>query len=357
MFGTVKLRDLTWFVILSSLLVSCGSQDSGNDKKAESIWYEIVGRTQGTTYHIILDDESKKISEDQIDALLHQFDLALSTYVDNSIVSTVNSSSDSIQFTDSSQFFSDCYFLSREIYELTNGAFDPSVYPLVKAWGFFGDELWVQSDQDVNDILEYVGFEDGKLHELVHLEENNYSFRKTHSEFKLDFNAVAQGLSVDVLADYLDALGVKNYYVEIGGELRVKGKNKEGKNWRIGIDSPNQKGGGRIIENIVHVSNKAVATSGNYRKFYIKDGVKYAHTINPKNGKPVQHSLLSATVIANSCAEADAYATAFMVMGVDESLKFLKEHPELEMEAYLLYDEGDGEIKRAMSSSFKSYLK
>lgn len=356
MFGTVKLRDLIWFVILSSLLLSCNSQDEKKEEPKQQ-WYEITGRTQGTTYNIILDDKSHRASKNEIDVLLHQFDLALSTYIDNSIVSEVNNGSDSIQFTDSSLFFSKCYEISHEIFELTAGAFDPSVYPLVKAWGFFDDELWVQSDQDVNDILGYVGFNQGKHHLLTSIGDNHFSFKKYNDEFKLDFNAVAQGYSVDVLANYLDDLGVKNYFVEIGGELRVKGKNKEGNNWRIGVDSPNQKKGTRTIENVVHVSDRAVATSGNYRKFYMKDGVKYAHTINPKNGKPVQHSLLSATVIANTCAEADAYATAFMVMGVDDALKFIENYPELGLEAYLLFDAGDDELQRAMSSGFEKYLK
>lgn len=357
MTGIPIRRVLTLSVILSSLLiVSCESSQKG--KASVDRWHEITGNTQGTTYKIILDDSTRKVKTHDIDSILHQFDLSLSTYVDNSIISQINAAPDSIRLADSTRYFARCYFMSRKIFELTEGAFDPSVYPLVKAWGFYGDELWVQSDADVNGILSYVGFDSGKIHDLWIKNLFEIDFRKHDSRFKLDFNAIAQGLSVDVLADYLDEKGVKNYFIEIGGEVLVKGTNREGEKWRIGIDSPkqNQKGT-RIIENILNVSNRAVATSGNYRKFYVKDGVKYAHTINPKTGKPVQHSLLSATVVANTCAEADAYATSFMVLGVEKSLEFIEKHPELKLEAYLLYDEGDDKLKRAMTPGFKKYIK
>jgi thiamine biosynthesis lipoprotein len=136
----------------------------------------------------------------------------------------------------------------------------------------------------------------------------------------------------------------------------VKGKNREGVKWRLGIDAP-KFDGQREVENVVHLSDKAIATSGNYRKYYEKDGVKYAHTIDPTTGKPVQHSLLSATVIAETCGEADAYATAFMVLGVQKTLDFVERNPDLKLDVYLLYDDGSGSIQRAMSKGFENYLK
>lgn len=316
-----------------------------------------MGETQGTTYTLIIEDTDRKVRKAAIDSLLRGFDLSLSTYIDNSIISRINASSDSIRLEDSSRYFTRCYIMSTKIYELTDGAFDPSVYPLVKAWGFYGDELWVQSDQDVSQLLQSVSFKDGKLHRCDFESLYEIEFIKYDPNFKLDFNAIAQGLAVDVVGEYLDALGIKNYYIEIGGEILVKGKNKEGINWRIGIDSPNQKEGQRVIENVVHVSNKAIATSGNYRKFYEKDGVKYAHTIDPRLGKPVQHSLLSATVVSNSCAQSDGYATAFMVMGVEKAMAFVKENPQLGLEIYLIYDAGNGKLEHTMSPGFKKYVK
>lgn len=353
MFGILKHKGLTLLLILSSLILGCASEKKEEAKNEK--WSEIQGETQGTTYDVIVNDPNSKIQKEDLDAILRHFDMALSTYIENSLVSKLNASQGPIEFEDPFGYFSSCYQISKNVAETTNGAFDPTVFPLVEAWGFFKQEAPIPTQSKLDSLLEFVGFAKG-LH-AFHQEGNKVSFTKSNPFFRLDFNAVAQGLSVDVLAEYLDTKGIKNYYVEIGGEVVVKGKNREQKNWRIGIDSPQQEEGKRVIENILKISNKAIATSGNYRKFYIKDGVKYAHTIDPKTGKPVQHSLLSATVIANSCAEADAYATAFMVMGVDESMAFIHDHPELNLDVYLNYDDGSGVLQQKMSQGFQKYLK
>ena len=164
-------------------------------------------------------------------------------------------------------------------------------------------------------------------------------------------------MSVDVIDRFLRKKGCKNYYVEIGGEIVVRGLNADDVNWRIGVDTPMENLQTRELENIIHVSDKAIATSGNYRNFYIHEGVKYAHTLNPQTGFPVQHSLLSATVVANDGATADAYATVFMVMGTKKALEFVKQHPDEELEVYLLYADENGEIAREMSDGFGEFLK
>lgn len=353
MVGILKHKALTLSIIASSLLIGCTSKET--EQSTDSTWRQIQGQTQGTTYGVILDDPNKKIQKDDLDSILHDFDLALSTYIDNSVVSEINNGKQTIIIKDSHGYFEWCYEKSQEVFENTQGAFDPSVFPLVKAWGFFGDSLIRPSRTELDSIITFVGF--GKpLHDcLIH--DSRVAFTKSNPSFRMDFNAIAQGLSVDVIAKYLDANGIQDYYVEIGGEIVVKGKNNEAIDWRIGVDSPIQKGNSRTVENVVNISNKAIATSGNYRKFYVQDGVKYAHTINPKTGEPVQHSLLSATVIANSCAEADAYATAFMVIGVDEAMQFVQNHPELELELYLLHDDSESGIERTMTKGFKKYLK
>jgi thiamine biosynthesis lipoprotein len=203
-----------------------------------------------------------------------------------------------------------------------------------------------------------VSFEQHKLHSLYFERGASLITMKKHvPEFKMDFNAIAQGLSVDVLYTYIEAKGYKNFFVEIGGELKVKGKNKDGVKWKIAIDSPIENLQQRQLDTVVHISNRGIATSGNYRKFYVKDGVKYSHTLNPKTGKPVTHSLLSATVIADKCSSADGYATAFMVMGTEEALHFVKQHPALKLEVYLLYADEKGEIQHRMSDGFSNYLK
>lgn len=349
MFGKKKPKVLIWSVIISSVvLFGCQS-----DRQVVE-GFEITGNTQGTTYSIIIAEKDSPIRKEQIDSLLARFDASLSTYVESSVISRINSAKDSISIEDPSLFFKDCYELSLYVYNKTNKAFDPSVFPLVKGWGFMNDMETPLSQNEVDSILQFVSFVPGKYHN-VNFVENQISFVKNHPNFKLDFNAIAQGQSVDVLARFLESKGCKNFYIEIGGELYVKGINREGEKWRIGVDTPNEDGT-RTLENILSISNNAVATSGNYRKFYIKDGVKYAHTLSPQTGFPVQHSLLSATVVARNCALADAYATAFMVIGADASLKFIEDHPEEELAVYLLSADDNGVIKRQMSTNFNSLI-
>ena len=204
-------------------------------------------------------------------------------------------------------------------------------------------------------VQEFVSFEKGKFYDIT-FDANTIDLEKKATNFKIDFNAIAQGLSVDVVDEFLAEKGYTNYYIEIGGELIVRGHNREGENWRIGVDVPKEKLTTRELENVISLTEKAVATSGNYRKFYEVDGKKYAHTLNPKTGFPVQHSLLSATVVANDAATADAYATVFMVMGVDQTLEFIKKNPDLNLEVYLLYAGENGNILREMSTGFSQYL-
>lgn len=357
MFGTLKRKGLTLLIIASSLLFGCSESTTNQpEKKEKSQWNEIHGATQGTTYSAILDDPQGVIKKEDLDSILHNFDLALSTYMDNSAISKVNDAdTDTISFSDQQGYLEQCYNISRTVFKNTDGAFDPSVFPLVKAWGFFKEDAPIPTQSQLDSLLNSVGF--GKnLHQFIFSEGKGICI-KSDPSFRLDFNAIAQGYSVDVLADYVDSKGIKNYYLEIGGEIVVKGTNRENVKWRIGIDSPNQKEEIRVLDNVVNISDKALATSGNYRKFYIKDGVKYAHTINPKSGAPVQHSLLSASVIAETCAEADAYATAFMVMGVEKSMDFVQENQDLGLDIYLLYDDGTGAIQRRMTEGFEDYLK
>jgi thiamine biosynthesis lipoprotein len=317
---------------------------------------EIHGETQGTTYTILIADQDIDIQKSDIDSIFHAFDLVLSTYIDESVISRINASETGLRFKDDAQFFEECYRTSLTVYEQSDGYFDPSVFPLVKGWGFMGGEQVPLDSNQVAEIMHYVSFEPGKFHELTFGTGANVHLEKFHPEFKLDFNAIAQGYSVDVIGDYLAKKGCKNYYVEVGGEIVVHGKNAEGKRWRIGVDSPIQNAETRELENIVHISDKGVATSGNYRNFYTYKGKQFGHTLNPKTGFPVQHSLLSATVIADNAAFADAYATLFMVLGVDGTLQFIEAHPEAHIEAYLLYADESGEIARRYTPGFKHYL-
>lgn len=348
MFGTKKRKVLTWSAISSILLfTSCSSP-----KDQSLTGFTINGETQGTTYTVIIAEEESSVTKDEIDALFREFDSVLSTYIPSSVISKLNNCESDTTIVDETGYLEYCYSKSTEIAKLTDGQFDPTVFPLVKGWGFMSDMTSPLTKQEVDSILNFVGFD--RLN--ASFSDQAGTFSKSHPFVKLDFNAIAQGYSVDLLAKFLESKGVENYYAEIGGELVVKGKNREREKWSIGIDLPKENLEQRTLENILYLSDKAVATSGNYRKFYEKDGVKYAHTLNPKTGFPVTHSLLSATVVADDCITADAYATAFMVMGAEKTIEFVKNHPELHLEVYLLVANGDEDYQRIMSDQFDGYL-
>ena len=344
MFGTKKPKVRTWNVISSAwlLIASCSVQES---VPVGAI--EITGNTQGTTYRVVIVDSNSQITRQYLDSLLAGFDKSLSTYMEESLISQLNKSSDTVQVDDA--YFEMCMNQSFFLHKSTEGAFDPTVQPLFEAWGFASKDPEPPTDDSIVQILAYVG-----LDRSIHWK--NGTFYRKHPNTRFNFNAIAQGLSVDVLTDAIRSEGHKDFYVEIGGELRVEGFNREGRPWVIGIDAPRDHSSTHEVENTIDVSNRAIATSGNYRNFYEKDGKRYAHTLNPKTGKPVRHSLLSATVIADECSTADAYATAFMVMGAEKTLDFVARHPELRIEVYLLLDDGKGGVQREMSPGFKYYL-
>ena len=269
----------------------------------------------------------------EIDHLLAEFDTSLSTYNPLSLISKINNNKTTI--TD--YYFREVYNKAEEVYKSSNGAFDITVAPLVNAWGFGFKNKEEITYAKIDSILEFVGFNKVCLKDSFII--------KSDPRLMLDVNAIAQGYSVDIVAQFLEIKGVENYLVEIGGELRTKGVNKKGHNWRVGIDKPidNNNIPGENLQAIVSLSNKSLATSGNYRKFYVRDGVKYSHTIDPATGYPVTHSLLSTTVIASDCITADAYATAFMVMGLEKAFNLAEKLPEIE--AIFIYNDDSGEYQ------------
>ena len=223
---------------------------------------------------------------------------------------------------------------SVEVAEKTNGLFDITVAPVINAWGFgFTKKASVDSVM-IDSLLDLVGYK------MVRLEGKKLVKEKPQS--MLDFNAIAPGYTVDILAAYLESKGITNYLVELGGEVKAKGKKNNDNDWTVGIDQPNEiSTDGRPLKAIIKLKDKALATSGNYRKFYVEDGQKRAHIIDPHTGYPAKHNLLSATVLAGDCATADAYATAFMVMGLEKAKQFLAAHPELQLEVFFIYDENN----------------
>ncbi|MGL4412061.1 MAG: FAD:protein FMN transferase [Bacteroidales bacterium] len=302
------------------------------------------GKIFGTLYHIVY--EHPIDLKDSIEFELNRFDNSLSMFNPNSVISRVNNNDSSVILD---RWFVTLFKKSKEISRITEGAFDITVAPLVNLWGFgFKSRSDVTTDR-VDSVLTFVGSN------LIDI--SNGLVSKSDKRVMLDASAIAKGYACDVIADYLREKGIDNFMVEIGGELVVSGVNSKGSSWRVGISKPQDDSlsVGGDLEEVLELTNVAMATSGNYRNFYIKDGKKFAHTIDPRNGYPIQHELLSATVIASDCMIADAYATAFMVMGLDKSLDIVERDPMLE--AFFIYNDEGGHYKTIASRGLRRYIK
>ncbi len=348
---------------LVPLLAACSSGDSGDhpvvpEQNSGPDLYinKLEGEAQGTTYHISFLDTFENNITAQVDSILLQFDYALSNWNPNSNITQLNAcDSSACHFVDTFGYFTRVYEISSEVYSLSDGSFDPTVLPLVNAWGFGFKNKEEMTEERVLALLQNVSFSD----ENISLSEMGETMLlKKKSGAQLDFNAIAQGYSVDVICEYLKEQGIKDYVVEIGGELRVKGQNAYGTDWRVQVDKPVESDAWtRERQAVIGIpSGKSLATSGNYRKFREEDGVKLSHTIDPRTGYPVNHSLLSATILADNCAMADAMATVFMVMGVEKTKSFLSTHKELNLEVYLVFSDENGNMKTFASEGMKPIL-
>ena len=305
-----------------------------------------AGFIQGTTYSMVFENNGRINPQElksEVEKILHDFDMSLSLYVDSSILSKVNRNEDVIP----DAYFLEAFKKSAEITEMTDGAFDITVGPLVKAWGFGPDSRKIFSETKRDSLLKLVGMDKVKI--------ENGKVIKTNPGINLDFNAIAQGYSVDIICRFFTSKGIRNYLVEIGGEVRVKG-DKHGVLWRIGIDRPEDNNNlpGNDLQAVISLKDRSLATSGNYRKFYIENGIKYSHTIDPKTGYPARNQLLSATVIADECATADGIATACMVIGKDKTIEFLGLHPEYD--AFLVYSDNSGNYKTWTTKNLKRFI-
>ena len=286
------------------------------------------GLVFGTVYKITY-QHADDLQNDIKEAMM-EVDNSLSPYNPNSIITRINHNQD----TTLNEHFTQVFELAQKISTETEGAFDITVAPLVNAWGFgFKNSIEIETSV-IDSLRQFVGYQKIKMVDGKMIKED--------PRLMLDCSAIAKGYGVDRVARLLDKKGVQHYMVDIGGEVVVKGKNPRMKTWRIGINKPveDSLSVNQELQTILEVSGIGMATSGNYRKFYYKDGKRYAHTIDPRLGTPIQHNILSATVIAKDCTTADAYATAFMVMGQEKAKAFCEQHPELN--AYLICaGEGD----------------
>ena len=324
------MRNTCYLLIL--ILCSCSLSDN-------KILVKNSGEAQGSYFYIQYLSEHGENYKSQIDSIFLEIDSSLSIYKHYSLISKLNKGRDIRTDT----LFNTVFMAAQKVFLESEGNFDCSVSPLVNAWGFYQDKLGdslVVDSLKFRTLLSYIGFD------KIRLKADSLFLPKGMS---LDFNSIAQGYTVDVIAQFLESKGDSNYLVEVGGELLAKGRNADGKIWRVGVDKPSEDIDMQArFQFILDLEDKALATSGNYRKFYEKDGVRYSHTINPFTGFPAQNRLLSVTVIHDNCMFADAYATAFMVMGLKKTKRLLKKLDN-ELEVYLVFTDRDGEWKTYIS--------
>lgn len=284
----------------------------------------------GTTYKITY--QSPRNMKKEIEGELKKVDQSLSMFNEQSVISKINTG----KSTATDALFDEVFQMAQQVSTETDGAFDITVAPLVNLWGFGFKQGTMPTKENVDSILHFIGYQSVIL--------KNGHIKKNDPRTTLDCSAIAKGYGCDRVARYLQAEGVTNYMVEIGGEVVTRGNSPKRVPWKIGVTKPTDDSlnTNQELQTVLNVTDKAMATSGNYRRFYYKGGRKYAHTIDPKTGYPVEHSLLSATVLADRCAIADAYATSFMVMGLDKAKTVLAKHPELA--GYFIYTDKQGNL-------------
>jgi len=332
------------YVLIITVIV--GLFQSCKQHKEVGVRNEYVGEALGTSYSIISITSDEMDLQQDIDSVFTVINQSLSTYIPESDISRINKG-DSTIVVDA--MFKEVFELSKRIHKETNGFFDPTVGTLVNAWGF-GPERRISMDSlKIDSLLNFVGFD------KITMDENNHIV-KTNPNIYLDFNAVAKGYAIDRLAIMLNTKGIENYLIEVGGELVAKGKNTiKDNSWVVGIDDP-EKEMTRSIKILIHLNDRALASSGNYRKYRIDEatGKKYVHTVNPKTGYAQLTNSLAVTILADDCATADAYATSFMAMDLHEAFNVINENNRLE--AYIIYLDENGNTQEFLTQGFKSVV-
>ena len=314
---------------------------------------ELTGSTMGTYYRVLLIEpengslDSARLHSD-IERTLKSLNASLSTWIPNSEISLFNKSTSTEPVTVSDGFYKNLQ-VAQEISEETNGIFDVTIMPLVNLWGFGwkGVPKEEVNQKVIDSVMTFVGYK------KLHLLENN-QIKKDHPKLQIDVASLAKGYGVDEVAKCVSGYGVDRFLVEIGGEMVTRGLNSKQQKWRAGVEKPDlNQPYAKSIQQILQITDKAFATSGNYRRFYELNGKKYAHTMNPKTGRPAQTSIASVTVIANDCMTADALATMLMAMDIDKGLTWVNSKKDIEALFILHEKEGFTEI---YSDGFKQYI-
>jgi FAD:protein FMN transferase len=331
-------KSVSSFCLFIFICVSCTN-------KKELKLYKISGAAQGTYYAITYCSDNNENLQPAVDSLFREFDRSVSAYLPNSLLSRVNNNDTTAR---ADKIFETVFNKSMEVSASTEGAFDVTVGPLVNAWGF-GFSKKAKVDQAlVDSLLPLVGYHKVKL--------VNGRLIKSDPRIKVDFDGLAQGYTSDWLGQYFESKGIHNYLIDVGGEVLGRGTKPDGQIWSVAIEMPSKNAGDeRKIQAVLSLKDKAISTSGSYRKYYEENGIRYSHTIDPANGYPVKHNLLSVSVLTNDCITADAYATAFMVMGLEKSKSFLVKHPEIE--AYFISDDHKGGFAVFYTQGFSQLLK
>ena len=324
--------------LFTILLISCKS----SSKEAELTYYQESGEIFHTTFHIKYEYD-RSVREEIMEAL-QRFDDSLNPFKENSIIGKVNNN---VPVKLDSMFLK-VFNKSMEVARITDGKFDITASPFINAWGFGFKDMDNVTKEKIDSMKPFVGYNKIRI--------ENGEIIKDDPRVQINTSGISKGYSCDVVAYMLQELGIKNYMVEIGGEITMKGVNEKGNCWRIGIDKPTDDSTAmrRELQIILSICDKAVATSGNYRNYYMKDGVKYSHTIDPLTGYPSEQNILGATIIADDCMTADAYATAFMAMGLDKSVGVAHKIPGLHY--YFIYVKPDGSVDSMFSDEFDQFL-
>ena len=338
-----KIHIAIIFLLLSFMMIACNN--SGKNKSEDTSKYPYIteqGEIFHTTYHFKY--QYKESLQTEILEVLDQFDMSLNPFNKESIISKVNRN-ESIELD---SMFIKVFNKSMDVSRNSDGKFDITASPLINAWGFGFKNMDSVTNQTIDSLKEFVGYN------KINIVGNR--IEKKDPRVQLNTSAISKGYSCDIVSYLLDSYGIENYLIEIGGEIVAKGVNNKGECWHIGIDKPvdDQIAMLRELQVVISLCDKSLATSGNYRNYYVKDGKKYAHTIDPKTGYPSQNDMLSATVIADDCMTADAYATAFMASGSQQSKEIAKKEPGLEY--YYIYTKPDQTMGITYSDGFKQFI-
>jgi thiamine biosynthesis lipoprotein len=323
----IKIKNILVLSVFAAVLTTCTKEEKPKARTLKGLIF-------GTSYKIMYSG-SEKDHQKSIDSLFYLVNTSLSTYIPTSDISKINNGDTTIVIDD---YFLEVFNKAKIIFKETDGYFDPTVGNLVNSWGFGPkNEINNLTIDEVNAQMEFVGLDKVTI--------VNKKVVKENPKIYLDFNAIAKGFGIDVIGRFLETKKIGNYLVEIGGEIRARGKKVNGELWRVGFENPNTDGSRSILK-LINLSDKSMASSGNYRKFRItEDGKKYVHTVNPKTGLATESNLLSVSVIARKdCADVDAYATAFMAMGLDKTKEFLSSQNALEV--ILVFFNQKGEIEQ-----------